>query len=248
MNAASFAAGQPVAPGSLVAIFGNNFATGLASASTIPLSTSLGGTSVTINGIAAPMDFATPGQINAQIPFNVLPPGVNGSVNVVVTNNGVPSPPEPVVINQTAPGILGYGAASGNYAIAYFGLASDPRFTSFAWPPNTVPGLTTYLAKPGDVLTVYATGLGAVNPPEPTGSAPLYDSPVQLKFTVATTTVLIGNVPATVQFSGLTPSFPGVYQLNIVVPQVPPGNAVPIQIQIGGVTSPANVNIGIGAP
>ena len=248
MNAASNAAGQPVAPGGLVAIYGNSFAAAIALASTVPLSTSLGGTSVSINGMAAPLDFVAPGQINAQVPFEVLPPGVNGSVNLVVTTNGVPSPPDPVMINQTAPGIFGFAAPSGNYAIAYFGVAADPRFTSYAWPPNTAAGLTTFLAKPGDVLTVYATGLGAVNPAEQTGSAPVYDSQPQTKSTVATTTVLVGNVPATVLFSGLTPYFPGVYQINIEVPQVPPGNAVPIQIQIGGVTSPANVNIGIGAP
>jgi len=248
VNAASNAAGQPVAPGGLVAIYGNSFATAIALASSVQLSTSLGSTSVTINGMAAPLDFVAPGQINAQVPFNVLPAGVNGSVNVVVTTNGVPSPPDPVVINQASPGIFGVVEPSGNYAIAYFGATTDPRFTSYAWPPNTVAGLTTFLAKPGDILTVYATGLGAVNPPEQTGSAPAYDSQPQTKTTVATTTVFVGNVPATVLFSGLTPSFPGVYQVNIEVPQVPPGNAVPIQIQVGGVTSPANVNIGIGAP
>lgn len=248
VNAASNAAGQPVAAGSLVSIYGSNFAAGLALASSVPLSTTLGSTSVTINGIPAPLDFVSPGQINAQVPFNVLPAGQNGAVSVVVTNNGVPSPADPVVINQTGPGVFGAGTSSGTYAIAYFGVATDPRFLSYAWPPNTINGLTTYLAKPGDVLTVYATGLGAVNPTEPNGSAPVYDTPIQTKNTVAATTVLIGNVNAQVLFSGLNPYFPGVYQLNIEVPQVPPGNAVPIQIQIGGVTSAASVFIGVGAP
>jgi len=95
VNAASFAPDQPVAAGSLVAIFGTQLATGLAAADTVPLSTTLGGTSVTINGIPAPLDFVTTGQINAQVPFNVFPDGVttSGSVNVVVTLNGIPSPP-----------------------------------------------------------------------------------------------------------------------------------------------------------
>lgn len=230
VNAASFAPAQPVAAGSLVAIFGNQLATGLASADTIPLATTLGATSVTINGINAPLDFVTAGQINAQVPFEVFPAGTtSGSVNVVVTLNGVPSPPQPVVINPVAPGVF---AASG-YAIAYFGAGGDPRFGALAAPVGTFPGSTP--AHPGDILTVYATGLGAVSPTVLSG----HNSLDQLRFTVVQPTVLIGNVQATVQFSGLTPSFPGVYQLNIVVPQVPTSNGVPLQIQMNGITSPA---------
>jgi uncharacterized protein (TIGR03437 family) len=60
-------------------------------------------------------------------------------------------------------------------------------------------------------------------------------------------TVLIGNVPAQVPFSGLTPQFPGVYQLNVAVPQVPAGNSVPLQIQMSGITSPANAVIALSA-
>ena len=69
VNAASFAPfGQPghaTAPGSIVSIFGTNFASSLASASTVPLSTSLGGVSVTFNSVAAPLFFVSSAQINA---------------------------------------------------------------------------------------------------------------------------------------------------------------------------------------
>jgi uncharacterized protein (TIGR03437 family) len=242
VNAASNAKLQPVAAGSLVSIYGSNFAAGLALASSVPLSTTLGNTSVTINGIPAPLDFVSPGQINAQVPFELL--GINGAVNVVVNNNNVSSVPDPVILNPTAPAVFGANTTPNNYAIAFFGVDSDPRFLKYAWPPNTLAGATTFLAKPGDILTVYATGLGAVNPPEQSG----HDSQDALRQTVANTTVLIGNVNAQVFFAGLNPFFPGVYQLNIGVPQVPPGNAVPIQIQIGGVTSPSNIFIGVGAP
>jgi uncharacterized protein (TIGR03437 family) len=238
VNAASFGPDQPVAAGSLVAIFGSQLATGLALADTVPLSTTLGGTSVTINGIAAPLDFVTTGQINAQVPFNVFPDGVtSGSVNVVVTLNGVPSPPQPVVINPFAPGVF---TAKG-YAIAYFG-AAGPQFGDLAAPVGTFPG--SIPAHPGDILTVYATGLGAVNPPIQSGT----NSLDQLRFTVVMPTVLIGNVQAPVQFSGLSPSFPGVYQLNVTVPQVPTGNSIPLQILINGVMSPASANIAVTSP
>jgi len=234
-----------------VSIYGSNFAAGLALASTVPLSTSLSNTSVSINGISVPLDFVSDGQINAQVPFGVLPPGMNGSVNVVVTNGNTPSPPQPVVINQTAPGVFGDANLTPVYAIAYFGVATDPRFLQYAWPPNTIPNFTTSFAKPGDVLTILATGLGPVTPTEPDGTAPAYDANPQVHNTVATPTILLGNpptqVPAILLFSGLSPQFPGVDQVNIQIPQgAPTGNAVPLYIQIGGVTSPA-VYIGITA-
>jgi uncharacterized protein (TIGR03437 family) len=243
VNAATNGPKQPVAPGSLVSIYGSALAAGLALASSVPLSTSLNGTTVTINGIPAPLDFVSANQINAQVPYELV--GTTGAVNVVVNGDNGQSVPDPVVLNPTAPGIFPVTTPAGDvYAIAYFGVDSDPRFLKFAWPPNAYPGLTTFLAKPGDILTVYATGLGAVNPTVQTG----HDSQDQVRFTVADTRVLIGNADATVYFSGLTPYFPGVYQLNIGVPQVAPGAKVPIQIQIGGVTSPANIFIGVAAP
>jgi len=239
VNAASFAPDQPIAAGSLVAIFGSQFATATALADSVPLSTTLGVTSVTFNGIFAPLDFVTPGQINAQVPFDVFSDGsTSGSVNVVVTNGGLTSAPQPVVINPVAPGVF---TVNGN-AIAYFGLGSDSRFGDFAWPAGTFPGSAP--AHPGDLLTVYATGLGAVTPSIQSGN----NSLDQLRTTVLTPTVLIGNVPATLLFSGLNPSFPGIYQLNILVPQVPTNNSVPIQVQMNGVTSPAAANIAIISP
>src|SRR5271166_6597847 len=72
LNGASFVKGQAVTVGSLVSIFGTNLASGLSSADTIPLSTTLGGVSVQfVNGSAtanAPLVFVAGSQINAQIP------------------------------------------------------------------------------------------------------------------------------------------------------------------------------------
>jgi uncharacterized protein (TIGR03437 family) len=58
--------------------------------------------------------------------------------------------------------------------------------------------------------------------------------------------VLVGGIQAQVLFSGLAPEFPGVYQLNVVLPPgVPTGDAVPIQLQIGGITSTDRVTIAV---
>src|SRR5258708_2670159 len=157
VNAASFTAGQAVAPGSLVAIFGTSLAKQQTLADSIPLATSLGGVSVTFNGIKAPLSFVNPGQINAQIPWEVLPAGTNGSVNVIVDNNGSTSPATPVTINQVGPGVF---AASG-HAIAVIATdPQDPRYGTLAAPAGSVPGLTTKSSKVGDGLILYSNGRG----------------------------------------------------------------------------------------
>ena len=68
----------------------------------------------------------------------------------------------------------------------------------------------------------------------------------QLRTTVLTPTILMGSVPSPLYFSGLTPQFPGVYQVNVGVPQVTPkSNAVPLQVQINGITSPVSASIAV---
>src|SRR5262249_34997944 len=69
-NAASYDA--TVAPGSIAALFGSNM-TGLpeASAQSLPLPTALAGLSVKVNGLAAPLFYASARQINFQVPSGV---------------------------------------------------------------------------------------------------------------------------------------------------------------------------------
>jgi uncharacterized protein (TIGR03437 family) len=240
VNAADFQG--PLAPGSLFSIFGSRLSSQTASALTIPLSSSLGGVTVQfINGsttINAPMLYVQPdganpasSQINAQVPWNLVAPGTSVTVNVVVSHDGVSSAPTPVTVGQFSPGIF----ASGNLAVA---VNLDG---TLAWAANTVPGVTTHAAKPGDTIIVYATGLGAVTPTVADGAASL-DA---LRQTLTQPVVLVGGLNAQVQFSGLSPQFVGVNQLNIVVPNVPAGNNVPIQIQMGGITSPNTITIAV---
>lgn len=229
LNAASFDKTAPIAPGSLVAIFGTDLAPGLALADSVPLSTSLASVSVSFNGVAAPLDFVSAGQINAQVPYETG----TGTANVVVTRNGVASAPQPVNVNQVSPGVF----AANGHAIAIIATdPKDPRYGTLAAPTGSIPGLQTFPAKVNDVLIVYATGLGPVTPAIQSG----HDSLDQLRTTVLTPTPLIANVPAKLYFSGLTPQFPGVYQMNVGVPQVAAGDAVPLQVQLSGLTSPAS--------
>src|ERR1700685_1650150 len=87
VNGASFAVGLAVAPGSLAAIFGSDLASSTTVAGSGPLPTTLGPTSVTFNGIEAPLFFVSSGQINAQVPFTIPP----GSTTVQVTQSGMSS-------------------------------------------------------------------------------------------------------------------------------------------------------------
>jgi uncharacterized protein (TIGR03437 family) len=237
VNAASFVAGQPVAPGSIVAIFGQQLASQLAQADTVPWSTSRANVSVTFNGVAAPIQFVSPSQINAQVPWEAFPAGA-GSGSVIVTNNGAVSAPESVVVNSIAPGVF---QASGHAIAVNVTDPTSARYGTIAAPSGSIPGLTTFPAQLNDFLFFYATGLGPVDSPVQSG----HDSSDKTRFVVTTPVVLLGNTPARVLFAGLSPGYPGVYQVNISVPQVPAGNTVPLQVQSGGFTSPDSTNIAV---
>src|SRR5260370_30299678 len=97
VNGASFVSGQPITGGSLVSIFGSNFASAIAGADTIPLSASLGGVTVRfVNGntsAPAPLLFVNSTQINAQVPWNLVPGGASQSVNAIVPTGAGSSTP-----------------------------------------------------------------------------------------------------------------------------------------------------------
>jgi uncharacterized protein (TIGR03437 family) len=143
LNAASFAAGQPIAPGSLVSIFGTELAAGLAQADSIPLSTVLGNVSVRFNDIPAPIQFVAQGQINAQVPWNVLGAGgTTGSARVVVQRGDVMSIARQATVGPFSPGIFSTEFGTGQaIAITTNGL--------IAAAPGAIPGLTTEPARVG---------------------------------------------------------------------------------------------------
>jgi uncharacterized protein (TIGR03437 family) len=223
-----------VSPGSLVSIFGGNLSSGLAQADSIPLATSMNNVSVTFNGIPAPLLFVSSGQINAQLPWNILSSGNSGTASVVVTNNKQVSAAQTLQVGPFSPGIF----AVGNIAVA---INPDG---SIAAPPNAIPGIATHPAKIGDPggLVILCTGLGEVSPAGVNGAASL-DA---LRTATTTPTVLIGGKAAQVVFAGMSPQFVGVNQINIAVPAgTPTGDAVPIQISVGGITTASTITIAV---
>lgn len=205
VNAGGFTANSPVAPGSIVSIFGSSFANAGVNATAVPLGTSLGSVSVNINGVAAPLFFVSPTQINAQVPWSIQP----GPATLTVTTPSGTSSSASFTVAGAAPGI--------------FAIVNQDN------SPNT----PSTPASAGSVITVYLTGIGAIDNPVDTGAA-APSSP--LSNATARTTATINGVPATVQFIGLTPGSVALAQANVVVPPGVTGD-VPLQVVVGGVGS-----------
>jgi uncharacterized protein (TIGR03437 family) len=230
LNGASFDRNTPVAAGSLVSIFGTELAAGLSQADSIPLATRLGDVSVRFNNVDAPLVFTSPGQINAQLPWNIAP----GNATVVVTRGNTSSPPRNFQVGPFSPGIFAVNFGSGQ-AIA---INADG---SLAAPEGSIPGVATRPARAGDTIVILATGLGPVDSPVPNGA----NSSDRLRNTTTTPVVLIGGQQARVIFSGLSPQFVGVNQLNVEIPPGVTGPTVSLQLQAGGITTTDRVTIAI---
>ena len=229
VDAATFTA--PVAPGSLVTIFGTNLASATVSAGAIPLPLTLGEASVSFNGVPAPLLYVSAGQINAQLPWAV---SATGPVNVVVTNSAVPSAPQAVQVSAFSPGLF----VTQGHAIA---INPDG---SLAAPTGSISGFASHPATPGDTLVLLASGLGVVSPAGLTGN----NSLDALRNTTTKPTVLIGGASVPVTFSGLSPQFVGVYQINVVMPATAsPATAAPLQIEAGGSASTVQTAIAVGS-
>jgi len=225
VNAASYS--TPLARGSLATIFGTNLSTSTVQSLPLPWSTSLGGASVTVGGVAAPLYYASSTQINFQVPYEV-PAG--SSANVVVTSGGVPSTATPVALADYAVGVFTYARAT---------TAIDPIVVHYSNNQLVTP---TSPAAPGEILVLYATGVGKLNNPPPTGvAAPM--SP--LATPVDPITMTLGGAPVSVMFAGLTPGCAGLVQMDIQLPTtLPAGSSLPIAIQFQGGSSPV-VNLAV---
>lgn len=201
VNGASYLADATPA-GSVFSIFGFNLATRVGQATTVPLPTTVLTTSVTVNGEAAPLFYADPNQINAQMPEDIKP----GLATVVVKNGTSTSNAVAIMVPAVGtPGIVVYGD---NRAVV---INQDGTVNS---PSNG--------AKVGDVLVAYFTGGGPVNAAGPlTAGSP---SPQGLSPVAGTYMVKVNGVMATTNYMGLTPGSIGLYQANFVVPKTAAGD------------------------
>lgn len=205
-----------LAPGSYMSIVGSKLAQSQASASSVPFPINLGGSTVAFAGQTVPLSFTSDGQVNALVPYGIA---MNTTHQVVVFRGNSLSVPQSVTVAPAAPAIFAFPSLQG--------IITDII-------GNIVDA--THPVKAGDAIVIYCTGLGEVNPPVMAGNPA---SLTQLSNTVNAVSVGIGGVSVTPLFSGLTPGFVGLYQVNAVVPNgVAAGNQVPVTLTVAGQTSP----------
>ncbi len=218
VNAASFRQFAPLPVGSIFSVFGRNLERNAASASAVPLPQQIGDVSVKLGTVDLPLFYAGPGQVNAQVPFD-MPTGTTASL--VVKRGNLFTAPEIVTIVPAQPAIFTLNQSGSGQ-----GIITDAQY-------RVVDQANAAAA--GSVVIIFATGLGATTPPVATGAAAPADP---LSRVTTPVTVTIGGVDARVEFAGLAPGFVGLYQVNVRVPAgVAAGNAVPVVITQAGVPS-----------
>ncbi len=223
LNGATFTT-SALAPNTYITIAGSNLAAGTRlwtgsdfGSSGTQMPTSLDGTSVTVNGKAAYVEFISPTQINAITPADTA---AGSGVPVVVTVNGQASIAATVTYQSVAPSLFAFSpptADAGKYPAAGH---LNGTFIGKAGLFPQAPTITTP-AKRNETIILYGTGFGPTNPTLAAGSI----TPASPFYNLATVpTVTVGGVPATVVFAGLAPGFAQVYQFDITIPNVPDGD------------------------
>jgi uncharacterized protein (TIGR03437 family) len=225
VNAASYQSRGVIAPGELVSIFGVGLGPQESvSAPSGNLPTSLGGTSVTIGGAAVPIAYASFYRVDFQAPFSLSP----GSTETIqITSNNVASTGVQVNVVAAAPGLFTRSMAGAGQVMA----ANQSGSTNSA----------ANQAARGSTISMYASGLGVTSPVVAAGTAPP-SSPLS---TVSGVEAFIAGVSATVQFAGLAPGVPGLYQLNIQIPANVPSGAQELMIFASGQSSQRGATIQI---
>jgi uncharacterized protein (TIGR03437 family) len=233
VNAASYQ--SSVAADSIVSAFGTQLATGSAGATSLPLPTSLGGTTVTVNGTPAGLLFVSPMQINY-----VLPAGIpDGTANVVVTNGGIVSQGT-LSVSTVAPSLFtansdGLGAP----AAVLFRLKSN-NDQSYEVVVQFDSGQGRYVPTPivraaGDRLFLFLYGTGFRSAPNSDGNSG--------NGVAESVQATVGGVAADVLYAGPAPGFIGLDQINIEIPaSVAAGSSISLLLRVSNGQSLVQAN------
>jgi uncharacterized protein (TIGR03437 family) len=220
---ATYLAGDPVARGDIALVKGEQLSFApLTFSQAPPLATQLGGAQVMVKGAPAPMFYATYGQLAFQMPYETPV----GTALVQVQRDGVSSNTVSVQVLDRAPRLLVITGGS-------YGVIVNNTDGSFPLPSGSVPGVETHPAKVGDTLIMYAIGLGPTRPSVASGQpAP---TPPDTLATLTVTPVVnfgggIGGTLVTPLFAGLSPTFAGLYQVNVTIPSNVPHGIVTLTL------------------
>jgi uncharacterized protein (TIGR03437 family) len=224
--------GGPLAPGSIAAVFGTNLNDG----STVRFSsfglggklvTSLGGSSVKINDIPAPLFYSTRLQLGVQIPFELS--GQSTAI-IQVTVGSQTSAPFTIALDAFVPILFESTRDQGGGPSEAAAVFHEDGFTPVTFESP---------ARRNEVIEVFLTGLGTLNPPLSTGA------PSAGNRTPTTPLITFGGNPAEVLFSGGAPGFVGLDQINVRIPPAEAtGTGGTLVVNIGGRQS-TTVSIGV---
>lgn len=196
------------APNTFISIYGVNLAAGThaigpANVQSGNLPVTLGGVRVLLNGTLANVYFASPRQVNVLIPTNFLP----GPVNLSVVTDGRAGPQVRIDLEESAPGMF---EDAEKFVIATHG--NGPAIT------GDDP------AEGGEVVVIYATGLGATSPMTPANRVPASAAPLQklAEFEVRLNGIAVPR--GRILYAGVTPGFAGLFQINLQLPENTPAN------------------------
>jgi uncharacterized protein (TIGR03437 family) len=225
VNAGSYAS-NGVSPGEYVALGGINL--GLLGGATVQdgrLTTTLGMTTVTFDGTPAPLIYTSDTQVNAIVPYEVA--GKSSATVQVQFDNANFSAAVPVL--QAVPALFTANSSGTGQAAA---VNQDGSINSPSNPAN-----------PGDVIVLYGTGEGLVNPIPADGTIVSAPEPAPL----LPITVSIGGMPANVQYAGAAPGLAaGLIQINAVIPSaIAASHHVPVIWSAGNYTSQPGVTIAV---
>ena len=247
-NAASFFS-TSLAPGTLATIYSLDivdvpFSTDTANANQqpnpVPFPTLMADTQVLFNGQPAPLLLVSPGQINFMIPMSA-PASGNAEVQVVRQSTGQIVADGQVPMNTVSPAIF-VPSTSSNCSLA----GGRCRQAAVV---NDADGTVNSPANPaaaGSYISIYATGQGFVQGAPPDGDIPrsgLVPTSTVPHVWINACDVADSNCTHetgvdTVQFSGLSPQFPGVWQINVRIPKnTGPGAQVPLLILMNNYAS-----------
>jgi uncharacterized protein (TIGR03437 family) len=238
ISASAFGALPAISPGGWIEIYGSNLAVQTNSWAGVNFTgpaapTSLIGTSVTIGGAPAFIEYVSATQINAQVPSGVA----TGPQSLIVKTPAGSTAAYTVTVNAAEPGLLAppsFDVGGTQYVVALF-----PDQSTYVLPPGAIPGVTSRRAQPGDVLTIYGVGFGAVTPAISAGQV------VAEANSIPGFQIMFGSTTATTQYAGLAPSAIGLYQFNVVVPNVPSSDTTPLSFSLAGVPGAQTLFIAI---
>lgn len=186
----------PFAPGTLVTALGSGLANGTQVATGTQLPTRLGWTSLTANGQPVGMLRVAPDSITFVMPWTTAGAG---RIRLKATVSGVDSNEITIRAAPTSPGFF---SATGDGLGMVLGSHADGSLISADSP-----------AAPEEVVVLYASGLGAL-----ATSVAEYTAATGANVTSVPVQVDVAAVQAEVRYAGAAPNFPGVYQINIVIP------------------------------